>query len=359
MPGLKSSGNLIESKMAITKEYFSHDYLTRSDPKVRSLMARLGCKGYGVFWCIVEILYQSDNTYPCDHAALAYELHEDEEVIRWIIEDSGLFVIENAYFSSISIARRLDKRNEVSQKKAENVRKRWEKAKENQQENIQQSNEFNTEVQEENYGSNTDVLQMNNNSNTKTYKVKGKLKEKVISNNTNTNESVPTSGTPPPQVDHKSKITRFSTPDLESVNGYMLEKAVPESLATIESEKFVDYYTSKGWKVGNAAMKDWQAAVRNWLKNVNFQQVGKFNGNTNPSGVGAGQQQAGRRVWDGQSHEAYGQLLGDNANRLKEKYGVGGTTPQNPSGADHRTGYSSDNQSNSPPFLAGSNGGSS
>ncbi len=34
----------------------------------------------------------------------------------------------------------------------------------------------------------------------------------------------------------------------------------------IDPETFVDFYQSKGWVVGRAKMRDWQAAVRTWEK---------------------------------------------------------------------------------------------
>ena len=34
-----------------------------------------------------------------------------------------------------------------------------------------------------------------------------------------------------------------------------------------EANKYFDYYTANGWKVGRSAMKDWKAAARNWLRN--------------------------------------------------------------------------------------------
>ena len=37
----------------------------------------------------------------------------------------------------------------------------------------------------------------------------------------------------------------------------------------MDAETFVDFYASKGWKVGNAPMKDWEAAVRTWEKRDN------------------------------------------------------------------------------------------
>ena len=33
---------------------------------------------------------------------------------------------------------------------------------------------------------------------------------------------------------------------------------------TVDPEAFWDFYQSKGWVVGKAPMKDWQAAVRTW-----------------------------------------------------------------------------------------------
>ena len=34
----------------------------------------------------------------------------------------------------------------------------------------------------------------------------------------------------------------------------------------VDPDRFVDYYTSNGWKVGKNPMKDWKAAVRTWEK---------------------------------------------------------------------------------------------
>lgn len=50
--------------------------------------------------------------------------------------------------------------------------------------------------------------------------------------------------------------------------GYAAEKGIPLSAARIrdEAESFVDFYASKGWKVGKAPMKDWQAAARRWIR---------------------------------------------------------------------------------------------
>ena len=53
--------------------------------------------------------------------------------------------------------------------------------------------------------------------------------------------------------------TQFSPPTLEEVRAYCLERG-----NNVDPQRFVDYYTANGWKVGRNSMKDWKAAVRNW-----------------------------------------------------------------------------------------------
>jgi uncharacterized protein YdaU (DUF1376 family) len=57
---------------------------------------------------------------------------------------------------------------------------------------------------------------------------------------------------------------------------YMANK-ISLDLAKIEAEKFVNYYTSNGWKVGKNPMKSWTHAANTWL--INSKQYAK--GTTN------------------------------------------------------------------------------
>lgn len=52
---------------------------------------------------------------------------------------------------------------------------------------------------------------------------------------------------------------RFTPPSVDEVVAYCRERR-----NAVDAKRFVDFYASKGWKVGNAGMKDWRAAVRNW-----------------------------------------------------------------------------------------------
>lgn len=60
----------------------------------------------------------------------------------------------------------------------------------------------------------------------------------------------------------ENKSNRFTPPTLEEVEDYINEKGY-----NIKASKFIDYYTSNGWKVGKNPMKDWKAAVRSWAHN--------------------------------------------------------------------------------------------
>lgn len=53
--------------------------------------------------------------------------------------------------------------------------------------------------------------------------------------------------------------SRFTPPTVEEVADYCRERG-----NSVSPERFVDFYASKGWKVGNQPMKDWKAAVRTW-----------------------------------------------------------------------------------------------
>lgn len=60
------------------------------------------------------------------------------------------------------------------------------------------------------------------------------------------------------------KIKTFVIPTLEEVQAYCIERN-----NNVDANKFVDFYTSKGWLIGKVKMKDWKASVRTWESNKN------------------------------------------------------------------------------------------
>ena len=68
----------------------------------------------------------------------------------------------------------------------------------------------------------------------------------------------------------KSNTKRFTPPSVEEVQAYISERGYK-----VNAQRFVDYYSSKGWTIGrNSPMRNWQAAVRTWASN-DFDKSGK------------------------------------------------------------------------------------
>lgn len=78
----------------------------------------------------------------------------------------------------------------------------------------------------------------------------------------------------------KSTASRFAPPSIDDVKAYCKERG-----NTVDAQRFIDYYTSNGWKVGKNPMKDWRAAVRTWERkdNQNDKKGGEVNGTTEQS----------------------------------------------------------------------------
>jgi predicted phage replisome organizer len=57
----------------------------------------------------------------------------------------------------------------------------------------------------------------------------------------------------------KPAAKKFAPPSLKEVTDYCNERQ-----NDVNPQRFIDFYTSNGWKVGKNKMKDWKAAVRTW-----------------------------------------------------------------------------------------------
>lgn len=111
--------------MAKETFYFSHDYNARNDIKIKKLILKHGFCGYGIFWAIIEDLYNNANALPLDYDCIAYDLRTDSETIKSILNDFELFEIKDGYFGSLSVKRRLIQRNQKSEKARQSALNRW------------------------------------------------------------------------------------------------------------------------------------------------------------------------------------------------------------------------------------------
>lgn len=215
--------------------YFSHDYNARSDPKIKRLLSKLGITGYGVYWAIVEDLYNNANALPSDYGTIAYDLRCEVSMIKSIIEDFDLFEISGEYFGSPSVERRLNKRSEKSSKARLSAQIRWNKIVNND----------------------ADAKRTHTDCNA----IKGKERKGKEINK----ESI-----------EKETVKRFLPPSVEEVKNYVSEKGY-----TVDPESFVAFYSSKNWYIGTNKMKDWRAAIITWEKRNNTSKESAKTNNVN------------------------------------------------------------------------------
>ncbi len=55
---------------------------------------------------------------------------------------------------------------------------------------------------------------------------------------------------------------RTAPPSLEEIESYCRERG-----NQVNPQRFHDFYTANGWRIGKVPMKDWKAAIRSWETN--------------------------------------------------------------------------------------------
>ncbi len=95
--------------------------------------------------------------------------------------------------------------------------------------------------------------------------------EKYYANKTNTEKTddfINQSENQSEKTESTVKNKKFEKPTVEEIKEYCKERN-----NKINANQFYDFYESKDWKVGNQKMKNWQACIRTWEvrdKNSNF-----------------------------------------------------------------------------------------
>jgi len=110
------------------KEYFSHDYNARNDQSLVKLRMKLSMEGLGLYWCLIEMLYENNGKIKLDEIdTIAFELRTDSERIADVLKNYELFKFRQDYFYSESVNKRLKLRKEKSDKARASAVSRWNK----------------------------------------------------------------------------------------------------------------------------------------------------------------------------------------------------------------------------------------
>ena len=200
--------------------YFSHDYNARNDEKIKMLIRKHGMMGYGVFWAIVEDLYNNANALRTDYDGIAYDLRLHSDIVKSVVNDFDLFEINGDYFGSSSVQARLDQRNEKSLSARKSASYRWNKKEED-----------------------ANALQTLSEGNAKKERKGKEIKGKEINNTV-----------PPLQ-----EFLEYCKKNLEQ------NKFIYTEYEYSLKSKY-DTWVANGWKDGhNKQIKDWKGKIRNTI----------------------------------------------------------------------------------------------
>ena len=110
--------------------YFPHDYGSRNDPRLVKVLMKLGHTGKGVYWDLVEMLYEQEGYLQLSECeSYAFSLRTEVKIITSLINDIDLFKKDKDRFWSESILRRLEERKKKTKKAKDLAIKRWVKIK--------------------------------------------------------------------------------------------------------------------------------------------------------------------------------------------------------------------------------------
>jgi len=214
--------------MAKEAYYFSHDSNARNDDKIIAMRMRHGMEGYGIYWTIIERLRECDNyTSVKDYNVISYEIRVSADKVKSIVEDYGLFTFtdDGKRFYSESLNRRMDIKEEKSEKAREKAKKRWAK----------QNNDA-TAMLQHSHG-NADAMQGKER--------KGK-ESKVIEPITDFSNGIP-----------------VKKPSFEEVHALFVRNGKGEA----EAKVFYNHHEGLGWKKGITPIINWTAIANNWIAN--------------------------------------------------------------------------------------------
>mgnify|MGYP002673332718 CR=1 FL=1 len=231
------------------KLYFQHDFNARNSVKLQEVLMDLGVEGIGLYWCIIEQMYEQGGSLPLRSCkSIAFALHVDGDKVAALINNYGLFECDDDNFWSLSVIKRLEENRSLSLKRRQAAMSDRRSAR---KESAAVNSEAIAEQKPCNCSANVDASlffvpqEIEKETEAKKETEKERVKEKAAADAATACDSA----------------TRFAPPSLDEVKAYV-EK---ESLK-IDAERFWQFYESKGWMIGRNKMKKWKAAAAAWAR---------------------------------------------------------------------------------------------
>jgi len=233
--------------MAKDTLWFKHDTNSRSDEKIIELQMEHGMEGIGVYWCIIEMLYEQMGVMRMQCDRIAFELRTHKNVVEDVLKKYGLFQIDGDIVTNRRVTEEVEARCKKSEQAAEAAKRKWEQVR----------------LERDMKTNDADAMRTQSNGNASAMQRREEKRRGEDNREENITFESDEKKSELPVLIKKNKAIAPKDVAPDEMRSYFTEIGYPH-----EADKFIDYYSSNGWKVGKAKnpMKDWQASVRNWCR---------------------------------------------------------------------------------------------
>ena len=107
-------------------EYINHKVSNRSEYVFRKLIERKGAAAYGVYWYVLEELYESGGRMLFEEIeSISNALCVRKDFVASVIKSFSLFQYDSESFWSDEVIKQIEKRQKLKEKRKEAANKRW------------------------------------------------------------------------------------------------------------------------------------------------------------------------------------------------------------------------------------------
>ncbi len=109
----------------VKKHWFKHDFYTSNDRKMQRLDFKFPVVGYGIFFKVIEILYQNDGKLEYDLDFISHSVNYDKEVVKAVLNDFDLFSILDDKLMNYRVLQSIKEITQKSEKARASAMKRY------------------------------------------------------------------------------------------------------------------------------------------------------------------------------------------------------------------------------------------
>ena len=109
----------------IKKHWFKHDFYTCMDQKIQRLDFKYPVVGYGIFFKVIELLYQNNGKLEYYLDFISFAISYDKDVINSVLNDFDLFTIQDEVLYNNRVLESIKEITEKSEKARASANRRY------------------------------------------------------------------------------------------------------------------------------------------------------------------------------------------------------------------------------------------